>query len=226
MDYALPSPSMYHYPDVTSLSTATVTVSGMSGSISDPSGLNLLVTPSISPVECYSGSGVHALALFEHQVCHQWVKNFEPDEGAAFTSTFQAMRSTGTAYLTGYSWDTLNEMKQRGMLRWGEAKIQEHKIRNMKLPLDPGFDLSAPQSGPPIFVRQPDDRGKIAILNGNHRTAKLLIEGEATRETLYVLELASPEASFELLGVVPSARYTNPSMPWVNTYTFTSNRTY
>lgn len=226
MDCALPAPSMYHYSDVASLSTTTVTISGVAGSVSDPSGLNLLVPPSISPVECYSGSGVHALALFEHQVCQQWMKNLDLDEGATYTSTFQAMRSSGTAYLTGYSWDTLNEMEQGGMLRWGEAKIQEDKIRNMKLPLDPGFDLSAPGSGPPIFVRQPDNRGTIAIMNGNHRTAKLLIEGEATRETLYVLELASPEASFELFGVVPSARYTTPLMSWVHNYTFTSSRTY
>jgi hypothetical protein len=163
------------------------------------------------------------MARFEFQVCHQWVSKFDPKESAEFTQTFQSMRSTGTAYLTGYSCNTLREMWSHGMIRWGEAEIQEQKIRNMKLPFDPGFDLSSPLSGPTIFVRQPDDGGKVAIMNGNHRTAKILFEGAATSETLYVLELSSPEASLQLLGVAPIAKYTNPRMPFAYDFASTAS---
>jgi hypothetical protein len=165
------------------------------------------------------------MALLEFQVCQKWVANFEPEEGAAFTATFQQMRSEGDAYITGYSAQTLREMHDRGLIRWGESEIQQDKLRNLNLPLDPGFDLSGPFQGPPIFVRQPEDGDRIAIMNGNHRTAKVLLYGAPLSASIYVLELASPEASERLLGTAPLAKYTSPRMPDVFNYSLNSTYT-
>jgi hypothetical protein len=159
---------------------------------------------------------------FEFQVCHRWTLNFGPEEGAIFNDTFQEMRSSGSAYLTGYSYQTLQDMHDQGMIRWGEAEINAQKLRGLTLPLDPGFDLSGSFKGPPIFVRQPDDGGGIVIMNGNHRVAKVLSCGAPLSASIYVLELASPEASERLLGIAPSMGYASPRMPANFNYSFNS----
>lgn len=124
----------------------------------------------------------------------------------------------GTVCLTGYSSETLRSMRDQHLLRWGEVTIQENKLRSITLPIDPNYDLSGPYVGPPIFVRQPDDGNSVVIMNGNHRVAKVLFEGAPYSASIYVLELASPEASEQLLGTSPIGRCANPSLPAVYSY--------
>lgn len=208
-----------------SLSSGSFTVSGDSGATTVSSSLSALATPPLSSFSFCSGSGLSPMDLFEYQVCHRWTLNFGPEEGAAFNATFQEMQSNGNAYLTGYSYQELRDMNDRGMILWGEAEIQEQKLRGVTLPLDPGYDLSGSFKGPTIFVRQPDDNNRIVIMNGNHRVAKVLGYGAPITASICVLELASPQASEELLGTAPIGGYANPRMPEAFHYTLNSTYT-
>lgn len=146
------------------------------------------------------------VGCFRQQLLDTWLPKLQ-DEDFNATEWFQHAEALGVITCKMYTPEQLWALDQRDALLWKEGCHFNNVLGSIKLPLDPQRAFSGPGEGPVMFVRCPDRRDAVVVVNGNHRTGAVFREEyNPERHPLYVLEFANPEC-FEKFAGTPLSEY-------------------
>ena len=110
------------------------------------------------------------------------------------------MESRGFVTCKEYSAGRLRALEHMDRLNWKEAAHYENVLHRISLPLDPSRSFEKSGEGPIIFVRD-DKRDALVVMNGNHRTGKILKEEHNPDDyPAYVIEFNSIALFDKLAG--------------------------
>ncbi len=142
---------------------------------------------------------VDPLDVLRNQIIETWLPKFnEPDFDAV--GWFKDMESRGFVTCKEYSAGRLRALEHMDRLNWKEAAHYENVLHRISLPLDPSRSFEKSGEGPIIFVRD-DKRDALVVMNGNHRTGKILREEHNPDDyPAYVIEFNSIALFDKLAG--------------------------
>jgi len=160
------------------------------------------------------GVELDPIARFENQVVSQWLPHTQPERYQHTMSLYADFKAKKYVEIVSYSAKTLASMQVRGKIKWCEPVLDGQKIDGITFPMNPEYNLLMENvGGPVIFVGSSFDREHVTVLQGNHRTAAVILRGRESNESLYVVRFKSSRYSQELLRTSPDGGWSNPQLP-------------
>lgn len=160
------------------------------------------------------GLELDPLVRFENQVVSHWLPTLCPENIEQTMSLYRTMKAEGGVAIKQYTAHDLARLHKKSLIQWCEPILDESKIDNILFPMNPEKDLlTGSDGGPVIFVGTLTDRERISIMQGNHRTAAVLLKGQHSNESLYVVRFRGAGDSLKLIGASPGSYCLKPRIP-------------
>lgn len=151
-------------------------------------------TEATSPLESLAPPAtVKPVDALREQNIDTWLPKFnEPELNFNAVEWYEDMKKRGLVICKENSPGELRSLEHMDRLRWKEAAHFEDVLNSIQLPLDPNRSFKDTGESPVIFVRD-DKRNARVVMNGNHRTGKILRKEHNPEDfPLYVIEFSSP----------------------------------
>ena len=151
------------------------------------------LTEITSPLESLTPpTAVKPVDALREQIIDTWLPKFnEPDLNFNAVEWYKDMEKRGLVTCKEYSPGELRSLEHMDRLLWKEVAHFEDVLNSIQLPLDPNRSFGDAGESPVIFIRD-DKRNARVVMNGNHRTGKILREEHNPEEySLYVIEFSS-----------------------------------
>lgn len=160
------------------------------------------------------GLELDPLARFENQVTSHWLPTLFPEKIEQTMSLYRKMKADGHVTIKEYTARDLAALQKKKLIQWCEPVLAEGKIDSFIFPMDPEKDLlTGADGGPVIFVGTLTNRERFSVMQGNHRTAAVLLRGQERNESLYVVRFRGSGDCQKLIGASPESYYLEPQFP-------------